>query len=342
MDDFGIWEVDKAGMTAQPLETAGSAETEAWLEDVLVRNPDMLMPDLQLVGRQLPAANGALDLLGVDPEGRLVVFELKREKLRRDAVAQAVDYASWLEALDDARLGKLVAEKSGQREIDKIGDFESWYGQRWESMDSLRPVRIVLVGLGADEPAKRMADWLARKGVKIDLLTFFGYRHGDRMLLAKRLESGEEEQKQGNAGRRATTQEERRDVIENKIDEYRMRPLWRDIYDVFAQRSTPQYLVNWAITFRKHGLGWYKIEVMDSREIRIIFFPISVDLCLDKFESLKDIIPFDNEPLSNAPATERVSEQWFCRLDESGWREHRDRIAELVRIVDEQRRKPAG
>ena len=37
----------------------------------------MLMPGLQLVGRQLTTANGSLDLLGIDSEGRLVVFELK-------------------------------------------------------------------------------------------------------------------------------------------------------------------------------------------------------------------------------------------------------------------------
>ncbi len=84
-DDFGIWEVDDAGKTAHPLKTAGSAGTEALLEDILVWNPAMLMPDVQLVGRQLRTANGPLDLLGVDSEGRLVLFELKREKLRREA-----------------------------------------------------------------------------------------------------------------------------------------------------------------------------------------------------------------------------------------------------------------
>ena len=79
-DDFGIWEVDEAGKTAHLLETAGSAGTEALLEDVMVQNPAMLMPGLELVGRQLPTANNTLDLLGVDSEGRLVVFELKRGK----------------------------------------------------------------------------------------------------------------------------------------------------------------------------------------------------------------------------------------------------------------------
>ncbi len=87
-DDFGIWEVDEAEKTAHLLKTAGSAGTEALLEHILARNPDMLMPGLKLVGRQLPAANGALDLLGGDSEGRLVLFQLKQEKLRREAAEQ--------------------------------------------------------------------------------------------------------------------------------------------------------------------------------------------------------------------------------------------------------------
>ena len=151
----------------------------------------MLMPGLELVGRQLPTANNnKLDLLGVDSEGRLVVFELKRDKLRRDAVAQAVDYASWLDSLDDAELQTLIAENSGRRGIVEIGNFEEWYDDHdnWDSLETLRPVRIVLVGLGVDAAARRMADWLAAKGVEIDLLTFMGYRHGDRMLLARQLD----------------------------------------------------------------------------------------------------------------------------------------------------------
>ena len=87
-DDFGIWEVDEAEKTAHPLKTAGSAGTEALLEDILAQNPDMLMPGLQLVGRQLRTFNGPLDLLGGDSEGQLVLFELKQEKLRREAAEQ--------------------------------------------------------------------------------------------------------------------------------------------------------------------------------------------------------------------------------------------------------------
>ena len=61
----------------------------------------MLERGLRLVGRQtLMTGGGYLDLLAVDGNGRLVVFELKRGFLSRDAVAQVIDYASDLNAMD--------------------------------------------------------------------------------------------------------------------------------------------------------------------------------------------------------------------------------------------------
>ncbi len=55
------------------------------LEDVAVGNSDILMAGLKLVDRQMPAGNGALDLLGMDANGRLMLIELKRDKITRNA-----------------------------------------------------------------------------------------------------------------------------------------------------------------------------------------------------------------------------------------------------------------
>jgi len=356
-DDFGIWKVDEATKGSERLQEAERTGTEALLEDILVENPAMLMPGLKLVGRQTPTANGYLDLLGVDSDGQLVVFELKRGKLTRDAVAQAVDYASWLESLDDAALGKLVAENSGQRGIDKIENFEEWFDSKdnWNSMESLRPVRIVLVGLGADEPAKRMAGWLAVKGVAIDLLTFLGYRSGNRMFLARQLESGdgapEGKKRDQDVSRNAMKQEQWREALNKEIDRHRMRDWWDSVLLVLARNFKQDPKAGLAITFhtgKKLTLAGgivanatHKIRIAGPGKVEILFFPAAVDLCLQEFEKLKRAIPFECEPPSNAPPTELVTEQWGCRLDEGGWTEHKERIAELVRLVDERWREAA-
>ena len=94
-DEIKIWAID-GSKPITVVESRSHAETEQWLEDTLVRNPEMLIAGLSLVGRQTPAAGGALDLLGIDEDGRMVVFELKRGTLTREAVSQVIDYCSFL------------------------------------------------------------------------------------------------------------------------------------------------------------------------------------------------------------------------------------------------------
>ena len=76
-EEIKLWAMDGSG-GATPLPLAHQAESERLLEDTLVNNPDMLVPGLSLVSRQARTEDGWLDLLGVDEDGRLVVFELKR------------------------------------------------------------------------------------------------------------------------------------------------------------------------------------------------------------------------------------------------------------------------
>ena len=45
-------------------EAVDNTETEKSLEDLLVTSPDLLMPGLTLIGRQVPTDGGPLDLLG--------------------------------------------------------------------------------------------------------------------------------------------------------------------------------------------------------------------------------------------------------------------------------------
>lgn len=189
VEELKIWVIDNngnAGVT--PLHGARRTESEGLLEDVLTKNPDMLEDGLRLVGRQTETAGGPLDLLGVDRNGRLVVYELKRGLLNRDAVAQVIDYASYLNAMDHALLYRHLAERSGNLGIDKIGDFEEWYSVNYPDQDSPTPPRMVLVGLGVDETTERMVNYLAGSGMDISLLTFHGFEQGDKTLLAKRVE----------------------------------------------------------------------------------------------------------------------------------------------------------
>ena len=81
MQKIKLWSVESSGSRkATAVADIDTTETEQQLEDLLVNSPDLLMDNLTLVGRQLPTEGGPLDLLGVDADGRLVLFELKRER----------------------------------------------------------------------------------------------------------------------------------------------------------------------------------------------------------------------------------------------------------------------
>ncbi len=193
MNRIELWSVEpgSAGPTATLVASVDNAQTEASLEELFVKSPNLLQEELYLIGRQVPTDGGPLDLLGVDEDGRLVVFELKRGTLTRDAVAQAVDYASDLAESDTERITRLVQDYSGRLGIEKIADFEDWYAESFPNSSGIlsETPSIVLVGLGADDRARRMVNFLADSGVDIQLLTFQGFEIGGKLLLARQVES---------------------------------------------------------------------------------------------------------------------------------------------------------
>ena len=188
-----LWAVDadQSALQASQVEAVNNTETEEVLEDLLVASPDLLMSNLTLIGRQLPTGGGPLDLIGIDSDGQLVVFELKRGTLTRDAVAQVLDYASDLASLDDDRFARLIEENSGRKGIDPIEDFSDWYSQEHpnEAGFLASPPKMVLVGLGVDERARRIVNFLADAGIDIQLLTFHAFRRDGNLFLARQVET---------------------------------------------------------------------------------------------------------------------------------------------------------
>ncbi len=340
-DNIRIWEVLGPSDAAVPVQPVTRSETEDLLEDILAANPQLLMRGLSLIGRQTPIADGALDLLGVDEDGRLVVLELKRETLTRHAVAQVIDYASHLESLTDADLADLIQAKSGRNGIDKIADFQQWYVERHgEQLDALRPVRMLLVGLGADDRAHRMVKFLNERGVDISLLTFHGYEHGDSTFLARRIDGGP-----ATPATRAiaATKPARLRALDERARELGIERLWRDATNVlgstFSSEPTGSGITFGLPTITLEGQnvrGSHSVTLLDSGKIRVTFFPAAVHLCAERFEQSRSPIPFQQAKPPNAPPTTEVSQQWYCSLNSHLWETHRDALATLANDVHAQ------
>ena len=194
MERTKMWTIDGKGGAAE-LAATPKLDSEKMLEDTLVNNPSMLDPDIALVGRQTSNSAGYLDLLGIDADGRLVLFELKRGNLARDVITQAIDYASALEAKPIDALVDHLASSSGVGGIMPIPDFGSWYAENFPGHDlaDLVPIRIVLIGLGVDPATERMARWLQSDGHDVDIITFHAFEHNGETLLGRTLEVSSDE-----------------------------------------------------------------------------------------------------------------------------------------------------
>lgn len=335
-DDIRIWEVAGRSRSAAPLQSVAHLETEDLLEDILTANPQLLMRGLSLIGRQTPVADGALDLLGVDEDGRLVVLELKRQTLTRRAVAQAIDYASHLESLTDADLADLIQVQSGRNGIDKIADFQEWYVERHGlQMEALRPVRMVLVAFGADARAHRMVRFLNDRRVEISLLTFHAYEHGDSTLLARQVDK-----RALHRGVTPTTKTERLRALRERARDNGVEDLWLKATEAlgrtFNSETTTSGVTFWlpTITLNDQNVrGSHSVTLLESSEIRVTFYPAAVHLCRNSFALAEATIPFEREKPPNAPPVAEVLQQWFCALDIERWETHRDGLTALANDI---------
>ena len=91
-----IWKVGEK----PALLTTSRLARERQLEDMIVSDPRILSSDWMIIGRQERTNHGGcIDLLAIAPDGSLVLIELKRDRTPRETIAQALDYASWIEEL---------------------------------------------------------------------------------------------------------------------------------------------------------------------------------------------------------------------------------------------------
>lgn len=202
--EIKVWQVKGDSLT--PLDdtmvTAGRRETED-LERWILTEPTILGDDIIVIGSQVPTRSGPLDLLGIDFEGNTVIVELKRDMIPREAVAQAIDYASDVASWDIPRLSEACQALHDQ-------PLEEFLGERLPDdvpLDALtlnQGQRLLVVGTSIEEPLQRMIEWLSdsyQMPVNALLLTYIKTESGDE-LLARTMVIPEEVERQAAKQRR--------------------------------------------------------------------------------------------------------------------------------------------
>lgn len=177
--EFAIWRLDGAPtrLDASPMP----AESE--LEDLLASDISILGLDILVIGRQVITAYGKkIDLLGIDVEGMLYVIELKRDKTPREVVAQALDYAVWVQTLSFEDIA-VVAQ------LHMAGPLEQAFAERFgRALPEVlnQEHKMVIVASQLDASTERIVTYLSSSyGVPLNVLFFRHFVDSDRRYLAR-------------------------------------------------------------------------------------------------------------------------------------------------------------
>jgi hypothetical protein len=156
-------------------------EKEDDLQRWIAENPRLIGLDVLILGREISAISGRIDILAMDSEGNTVVIECKRDRTPRDIIAQILDYASWVHSLSERELDEISLEKSGKRLADLFyGKFQTPLPDSVNASHSL-----VIVSSEFDSSSKRIVEYLAQvHGVAINSVFFSTFDHNGQTLIA--------------------------------------------------------------------------------------------------------------------------------------------------------------
>ena len=159
-------------------------ESEARLEDMLAGDLSVLSPGLMLIGRQIPTAFGKfIDLLAMDRDGNLVIIELKRDRTPRDVVAQALDYASWIDTLTYEQIAEIYAEKNNGERLE-AGYEKAFDGSPPEDINEAH--RVIIVASELDPGTERIINYLSNSyGVPINTVFFRHFQDSGNEYLTR-------------------------------------------------------------------------------------------------------------------------------------------------------------
>ena len=175
-----IWKVG----TSPQLLTEALLPSERALEDMIVTAPTMLSNEWMLIGRQeKTTSSGVIDLLAVAPDGTLVLIELKRDRTPREVVAQALDYACWVERLDSKDIAAIYARFKPGASLS--ADFQSRFGQPLDESTLNESHQIVVVAASLDASTERIVNYLNERNIPINVLFFQVFANGSEQLLCR-------------------------------------------------------------------------------------------------------------------------------------------------------------
>lgn len=176
--EIKVWQI--INETLEPIETSMVEEKrlEKHLENWIKTHPEILGENIIIIGEQVSTSGGVIDFLGIDKEtGDLIIIELKRDRLGRDALAQAIDYASEVASWTEEDINERI-DKKLELIIENLNLEDP-------NINLNQNQRILLVGFSMEDRLQRMIDWLSEKyGMSINavLLKYVKTKNGEELI----------------------------------------------------------------------------------------------------------------------------------------------------------------
>jgi len=180
-----VW---RAGNTPIRLKES-SLDRENDLEEMICKDIDILNDQWLLMGRQVRTAyNKKIDLLAIDKTGSLIIIELKKKRTAREVVAQALDYASWVQKLDSTAIADIFKRfsrdyLSSEGILDQA--FLNKFGYKLDEEDLNSSHQIVIVATELDLSSERIVQYLSNSNVPLNVVFFRIFKDGDNRYLSR-------------------------------------------------------------------------------------------------------------------------------------------------------------
>ena len=168
--EIKIWEIQDQKISPVEETPLAAEHQEQELEEWITQAPEILGDEYLAIDRQrdIPGV-GRMDLLCIDKTGKLIVVELKRDRSPREAVAQALDYASWLNDADPEEILDYAKEYLE-------GELSEAFKDHFHAeMPDIVPQnhKLLIVASRLDSSAERIVNYLReRYGVEFNVFLF--------------------------------------------------------------------------------------------------------------------------------------------------------------------------
>jgi hypothetical protein len=151
---------------------------------MIVAEPKILSDEWMLIGRQENTGHGGrVDLVAIAPDASLVLIELKRDRTPREVVAQALDYAGWVEQLKPEEIAAMYGRFAPSQNLTQ--DFRNRFGQVLDEEALNQSHQIIIVASSLDDRTERIVDYLSDHDIPINVLFFQVFAHGPDQLISR-------------------------------------------------------------------------------------------------------------------------------------------------------------